>query len=366
MKKKILVMDGDGVGPEVNRQAFKVLRAVADVAGITLEVDEALVGGAAFDATGKFLPEESLEKARDVDAILFGAVGGPKWDTPETRGGAEKALLTMRKELDLFANLRPAKVFDELIEASTLKRRVVQGTDMMVIRELAGGIYFGEPRGIFEENGEKVGRNTLVYSERECERIIRVGFEMARKRRNKLTSVDKANVLEATQLWRATAERLSAEYPDVQLNHLYVDAAAMELIRAPAQLDTIVTTNMFGDILSDEASMLTGSIGMLPSASLGPKVALYEPIHGSAPDIAGQDKANPLASILSAGMMFRYTFDMPEMDDLIQKAVGEAIKEHRTGDIFVEGTKQVGCEEMGELVMKQLHQLKPIAAASPA
>ena len=312
MKKKVLIMNGDGIGPEVTRQGLKVLEAVAKIAGITLEKDEALIGGAAYDETGSFLPEESLEKSKQANAVLFGSIGGPKWAKLDGSETPETGLLRLRRELDLFANLRPATVFSALADASTLKREVVDGTDLMVIRELTGGIYFGEPRGPFEVNGRAGSRNTMVYMNDEAERIIRVGFDMARKRSNKLTSVDKSNVLEVSKMWRSTADRLAPEYPDVELNHLYVDAAAMELIRDPKQFDTIVTGNMFGDILSDEASMLTGSIGMLPSASIGEQYALYEPIHGSAPDIAGQDKANPLASVLSVGMMFRYTFPCPK------------------------------------------------------
>ena len=361
MNKKVLIMNGDGIGPEVTRQGLKVLAAVAPMAGLSLETEEVLIGGAAYDETGSFLPGESLQKARQVDAVLFGAVGGPKWAKLDGSETPEKGLLNLRRELDLFANLRPATVFGALVEASTLKREVVEGTDLMVIRELTGGIYFGEPRGAFEENGRKGARNTMVYMEDEAERIIRVGFDMARKRRNKLTSVDKSNVLDVSKMWRTIADRLAPEYPDVELNHLYVDAAAMELIRDPRQFDTIVTGNMFGDILSDEASMLTGSIGMLPSASIGGDYALYEPIHGSAPDIAGEDKANPLASILSVGMMFRYTFAMPEIDEMIHKAVDSLLTKFRTPDIQVEGKTPVGCEQMGDLMLEALENMQPIA-----
>ncbi len=362
MNKKVLIMHGDGIGPEVTQQGLKVLKAVAPLAGITLEQEETLIGGAAYDETGSFLPPESLQSARQADAVLFGAVGGPKWEKLDGSETPEKGLLNLRKELDLFANLRPATVFSELVEASTLKREVVEGTDLMVIRELTGGIYFGEPRGAVEKDGRKGSRNTMVYMEDEAERIIRVGFDMAGKRRGKLTSVDKANVLEVSKMWRVIAERLAPEYPDVELGNLYVDAAAMELIRDPKQFDTIVTGNMFGDILSDEASMLTGSIGMLPSASIGSEHALYEPIHGSAPDIAGQDKANPLASILSVGMMFRYTFDMPHIDEMIQTAVNALLASYRTPDIQVAGKKLVGCEEMGDMMLGALEQIPPIPA----
>ncbi len=360
MNKKVLIMDGDGIGPEVNRQGLRVLEAVAAHAGVTLEKDEALIGGAAYEATGSFLPEESLKKARAADAVLFGAVGGPKWAKLDGSETPERGLLRLRRELDLFANLRPATVFAALADASTLKREVVEGTDLMVIRELTGGIYFGEPRGITEEAGRKSAHNTMVYSEEEVERILRVGFDLAGKRRGKLTSVDKANVLEVSKMWRATAERLALEYPDIETNSLYVDAAAMELIRDPRQFDTIVTGNLFGDILSDEASMLTGSIGMLPSASIGTEFALYEPIHGSAPDIAGQDKANPLASILSVGMMFRYTFALPEVDQWIHASVNKLLGSHRTPDIHEEGKTLVGCQQMGDLMLETLTQTQPV------
>ncbi len=360
MNKKVLIMDGDGIGPEVNRQGLRVLEAVAAQVGVTLEKEEALIGGAAYDATGSFLPEESLEKAKAADAVLFGAVGGPKWAKLDGSETPERGLLRLRRELELFANLRPATVFAALADASTLKREVVEGTDLMVVRELTGGIYFGEPRGITEEAGRKWAYNTMVYSEAEVERILRVGFDLAGKRRGKLTSVDKANVLEVSKMWRATAERLAPEYPDIETNSLYVDAAAMELIRDPRQFDTIVTGNLFGDILSDEASMLTGSIGMLPSASIGTEFALYEPIHGSAPDIAGQDKANPLASILSVGMMFRYTFGLPEVDEWIHASVNKLLGSHRTPDIHVEGKTLVGCQQMGDLMLETLTQTHPV------
>jgi 3-isopropylmalate dehydrogenase len=353
MKKKVLVMAGDGIGPEVVDAALPVLKAAAQAAGIGLELDEAPIGGAALDAAGTPLPEESLKKARAADAVLFGAVGGPKWDRLDFALRPEKGLLRLRAELGLYANLRPAQVHRELVHASTLKQEVVEGCDVMVIRELTGDIYFGQPRGIATENGVRVGRNTMVYSEPEIERIVRVGFDVARQRRGKLCSVDKANVLETSVLWREVATRLAQEYPDVALEHMYVDNAVMQLIRAPRQFDTIVTGNMFGDILSDAAAMLTGSIGMLPSASLGDRHALYEPIHGSAPDIAGKDAANPLATILSVGMMFRYSLNAPEADERIRQAVSATLARHRTGDIAVPGTTQVGCRQMGELVLEQ-------------
>ncbi|HEX7928876.1 MAG TPA: 3-isopropylmalate dehydrogenase [bacterium] len=354
MKKKVLVMAGDGIGQEVVSAGLPVMKAAAAAAGVTLELDSAPIGGAGYDAAGTPLPDESLKKAKASDAVLFGAVGGPKWDTLDFALRPEKGLLKLRAELGLFANLRPATVHSELIHASTLKQEVVEGCDVMVLRELTGDIYFGQPRSISVENGVRVGRNTMVYSEPEIERIVRVGFDVARKRKKKLCSVDKANVLETSVLWREVATRIGKEFPDVALEHMYVDNAAMQLIRAPKQFDTIVTGNMFGDILSDAAAMLTGSIGMLPSASLGGKYALYEPIHGSAPDIAGKDVANPLATILSVGMMFRYSFNAPEVDAQIQQAVSAVLAKYRTGDIATPGTTKVGCKQMGELVLEQL------------
>lgn len=360
MGKKIAVMPGDGIGPEVTREGLRVLEMMADLAGLKLTVEELPIGGAAIDGTGSPLPEDSLRGAGESDAILLGAVGGPKWDRVDFDLRPEKGLLRLRSELDLFANLRPAQVYGDLAEASSLKKEVVEGCDLVVIRELTGGIYFGEPRGIDGKPGERVGRNTLVYSEKEIERIVRVGFEIAQKRGHRLCSVDKANVLEVSVLWREITEALAPEYPGVELEHLYVDNAAMQLIRDPRQFDTIVTGNMFGDILSDAAAMITGSIGMLPSASIGDKGALYEPVHGSAPDIAGQDVANPLASILSVGMMFRYTFDLPEMDKRIQEVVADVVATHRTMDIHAGTGTQVGCREMGDLVLENLARQQPV------
>lgn len=362
MPKRIAVMDGDGIGPEVNRQAVKVLKEMATRTGIEVEFSSAPVGGAAYDVAGHPLPEESLKVAKAADAVLLGAVGGPKWDVLEDFSlRPEKGILGLRAELGMFANLRPAKIYGDLVDASTLKREVVEGVDIMVIRELTGGIYFGQPRGITGDKGSRVGANTLVYSEHEIERIVRVGFEIAGKRGGKLLSVDKANVLEVSVLWREIATSLAPEYPDVELDHMYVDNACMQLIRAPREMDTIVTTNMFGDILSDAAAMLTGSIGMLPSASIGTDYALYEPVHGSAPDIAGKDMSNPLAAILSVGMMFRYSFDMPEAEELIQQAVVAVLAENRTTDIHTPGTRKVGCEEMGDLVLAKLAKQPQIA-----
>ncbi|USZ48274.1 3-isopropylmalate dehydrogenase [Halomonas sp. DN3] len=356
MTRKILVLPGDGIGPEITAQASRVLEALK-AKGLDVDVEEALVGGGAYDVHGVPLPEETLAKARAADAILLGAVGGPQWDTIEDLSKRpEKGLLGLRKELGLFGNLRPAILYPQLAEASTLKPEVVSGLDIMIVRELTGGIYFGQPRGVEERGGERVGFNTYVYSESEIERIGRVAFEMARKRDKKLCSVDKANVLEVTILWREVMERLSAEYPDVELSHMYVDNAAMQLVRAPKQFDVVVTGNMFGDILSDAAAMLTGSIGMLPSASLNESgQGMYEPCHGSAPDIAGQGVANPLATILSVAMMLRYSLNEPAMAERIEAAVGKVLDQGlRTADIAYPGTRQVSTSEMGDAVLAAL------------
>ncbi|OHZ00072.1 3-isopropylmalate dehydrogenase [Salinicola sp. LHM] len=353
MSKKILVLPGDGIGPEITAEAVKILNACRE-AGLDAELEEALVGGAGYDAEGHPLPESTLEKAKAADAILLGAVGGPKWDTLEDLSKRpEKGLLGLRKNLNLFGNLRPALLYPQLAEASTLKPEVVSGLDIMIVRELTGGIYFGQPRGIEERDGERVGFNTYVYSESEIERIGRVAFEMAQKRGKKLCSVDKANVLEVTILWREVMNRLAPEYPDVELSHMYVDNAAMQLVRAPKQFDVVVTGNMFGDILSDAAAMLTGSIGMLPSASLNEKQqGMYEPCHGSAPDIAGQGLANPLATILSVAMMLRYSLSEPALADRIERAVGKVLDQGlRTADIAYPGTRQVSTSEMGDAVL---------------
>ncbi|KAA0016917.1 3-isopropylmalate dehydrogenase [Salinicola corii] len=353
MSKKILVLPGDGIGPEITAEAVKILNACRD-AGLDAELEEALVGGAGFDAEGHPLPESTLAKAKAADAILLGAVGGPKWDTLEDLSKRpEKGLLGLRKNLNLFGNLRPALLYPQLAEASTLKPEVVSGLDIMIVRELTGGIYFGQPRGIEERNGERVGFNTYVYAESEIERIGRVAFEMAQKRGKKLCSVDKANVLEVTILWREVMNRLAPEYPDVELTHMYVDNAAMQLVRAPKQFDVVVTGNMFGDILSDAAAMLTGSIGMLPSASLNERQqGMYEPCHGSAPDIAGQGLANPLATILSVAMMLRYSLGEPQLAARIERAVGKVLDQGlRTADIAYPGTRQVSTSEMGDAVL---------------
>ena len=357
MTKKILILPGDGIGPEIINQAAKVLDVLAGD-GLDIELDEALVGGAAIDATGLPLPDVTLEIAKEADAILLGAVGGYKWESLDISVRPEKGLLGLRAGLNLFANLRPAILYPQLAEASTLKAEVVSGLDIMIVRELTGGIYFGQPRGVRElDNGEKEGFNTLVYRESEIERILRVAGDIARKRDSRVCSVDKANVLECTELWRDVATRvMEKDYSDVELSHMYVDNAAMQLVRAPKQFDVMVTTNMFGDILSDCAAMLTGSIGMLPSASLDENgKGMYEPIHGSAPDIAGQNKANPLATILSVAMMLRYSLDEPAMADRIETAVNRVLDDGlRTPDIMAEGMKEVSTEEMGDAVVAAL------------
>ncbi|WP_136254981.1 3-isopropylmalate dehydrogenase [Onishia niordana] len=353
MSRKILVLPGDGIGPEITAEAVKVLKA-CQAAGLDVDIEEGLVGGAGYDAHGEPLPAVTLDQARGADAILLGAVGGPKWDKIEDISKRpEKGLLGLRKELSLFGNLRPALLYPQLAEASSLKPEVVSGLDIMIVRELTGGIYFGQPRGIEERDGQRVGFNTYVYSESEIERIGRVAFEMAAKRGGKLCSVDKANVLEATMLWREVMERLAPEYPQVELSHMYVDNAAMQLVRAPKQFDVIVTGNMFGDILSDAAAMLTGSIGMLPSASLNADgQGMYEPCHGSAPDIAGQGVANPLATILSVAMMLRYSLNEAVLAERIEAAVGQVLDDGlRTADIAYPGTRQVSTGEMGDAVL---------------
>ncbi len=354
MSKRIAVLPGDGIGPEVTAAALGVLDCLRRDFGVSVEVETALVGGAAIDASGSPLPADTLALVKDADAVLLGAVGGPKWDALPTAARPERGLLGLRSALRLFANLRPAILYPQLASASTLKADVVAGLDLMIVRELTGGIYFGEPRGIRTlANGERQGFNTLVYAEHEIERVARVAFEIARARGRKVCSVDKANVLECTALWREVVTRVGREFPDVALSHMFVDNAAMQLVRDPRQFDVIVTTNMFGDILSDEAAMLTGSIGMLPSASLDrDRKGMYEPIHGSAPDIAGKNVANPIASILSVAMMFRYSFDDAANAARIGRAVGRVLDDGlRTGDIFTAGTTRVGCREMGDAIV---------------
>ncbi len=357
MTKKILVLPGDGIGQEIVGESLKVIKTLQTMHGLDVEIEEALVGGTAYDATGKPLPEETLSLAKEADAILLGAVGGYKWESLDIAVRPEKGLLGLRSELGLFANLRPAILYPQLANASTLKPEVVSGLDIMIVRELTGGIYFGQPRGIRElENGEKEGFNTLVYKESEIKRIALVAFDIARKRNNRVCSVDKANVLEATELWRNVVTELHAQHSDIQLSHMYVDNAAMQLVRAPKQFDVIVTTNMFGDILSDAAAMLTGSIGMLPSASLNESgQGMYEPIHGSAPDIAGKNVANPLATILSVAMMLRYSLDEAAIAEHIENAVSAVLDDGlRTADIHSEGMTKVSTTEMGEAVINKL------------
>jgi 3-isopropylmalate dehydrogenase len=364
--RKILSLPGDGIGPEVMRQVGRVVEYFDKKRIASFDVTEDLVGGAAFDKYGTPLAEETMKKALETEAILFGAVGGPKWDNLPFAQKPERGLLRLRKDMDLFANLRPALVFDPLIGASTLKPEVIEGLDILIIRELTGGTYFGEPRGITTlPDGTRRGVNTQVYTTPEIIRVGRVAFELARKRHNKVCSVEKANVMESGQLWREELQKLhDAEYRDVELSHMYADNCAMQLVRNPKQFDVIVTDNLFGDLLSDCAAMLTGSLGMLPSASLGAadssgrRKALYEPVHGSAPDIAGKDAANPLACILSFAMMLRYSFDLKDEADLIEKAVKNALdKGVRTGDIMQPGMKRVSTTEMGNAVLAEIEKL---------
>jgi 3-isopropylmalate dehydrogenase len=364
--KKLLILPGDGIGVEVMAQVRRIIDWLGKKRKIEFEISEGLLGGAAYDVHGTPYPAETLEKALAADAVLLGAVGGPKWDDLPFDKKPERGLLGIRKDMGLFANLRPALVFDALAEASTLKHDVVAGLDIMILRELTGGLYFGEPRGIETlPDGTRKGYNTLVYTTPEIQRIGRVAFELARKRNKRLCSVDKANVLECTVLWREEMIKLQKEeFPDVELSHMYVDNASMQLVRNPKQFDVIVTENMFGDILSDCAAMLTGSLGMLPSASLGApdaagkRRALYEPVHGSAPDIAGKDVANPLATILSFAMCLRYSFDMGAEADLIETAVKNVLKGGlRTADIMQAGKAKVSTTVMGEAVVRELDKL---------
>ena len=357
MSHKILILPGDGVGPEIVTEAVKLLDALKQAGDLAVELEHADVGGIALDRHGSPLPEQTLALARDADAILLGAVGGPKWDSVERNLRPEQGLLNLRAALGVFANLRPAITYPSLAQASTLKAEVVSGLDLMIVRELTGGIYFGEPRGVRTlEDGQRQGFNTLVYSEHEIERICRVAFDLAMKRGRKLCSVDKSNVLDVSVLWREVAERVAGDYPEVALSHIYVDNAAMQLVRDPRQFDVLVTGNMFGDILSDLASMLTGSIGMLPSASMDSEGnGLYEPVHGSAPDIAGQGVANPLATILSVAMMLRYTLGAPELAQRIETAVARVLDQGlRTRDIESSGTRVISTSEMGAAVVAAL------------
>ena len=352
---KIAVLPGDGIGPEIVAQAVNVLQRLAQD-GLKIEMEYAPIGGAGFDAAGDPLPDATLKLAQAADAVLLGAVGGYQYDTLPRPQRPEQGLLRIRKGLGLFANLRPALLYPELASASSLKPEVVAGLDIMIIRELTGDIYFGQPRGIEIRGGERVGVNSMIYSESEIRRIAHVGFGIAQKRKQRLCSVDKANVLETTELWRQVVIEVGKDYPDVELSHMYVDNAAMQLVRNPKQFDVMLTGNIFGDILSDEASMLTGSIGMLPSASLDEKnKGLYEPIHGSAPDIAGKNIANPLATILSVAMMLRYTFGLEAPAQRVEGAVKHVLAQgYRTADIYTEGTQKVSCSEMGSAVVAAL------------
>lgn len=357
MTVKITILPGDGIGPEIVAEAEKVLSELRVGFGLAAETEHATVGGSGYEAYGHPLPESTLALARAADAVLLGAVGGPKWEGLERTLRPEQGLLGLRSELQLFSNLRPAILYPQLASASTLKPEIVSGLDIMIVRELTGGIYFGKPRGIRTlESGLQEGFNTMVYSESEIERIGRSAFEIARKRSGRLCSVDKANVLEVSELWRTVMNRIAHEFTDVELSHMYVDNAAMQLVRAPKQFDVMVTENMFGDILSDAAAMLTGSIGMLPSASLNSQArGMYEPIHGSAPDISGKGIANPLATILSVAMMLRYSLDRADLAERIEKAVGQVLDDGlRTPDIATAGTRTVGTREMGNAVVAAL------------
>lgn len=357
MAKKICLLAGDGIGPEILAQGVLVLQEAMKKTGQECVFENALIGGAALDECGEPLPLKTVEMCKASDAVFLAAVGGPKWDNLAPEKRPERGLLGIRKALGLFANLRPAVLLPELSNACLLRPDIAKkGLDLIVVRELTGDIYFGEPRGIEERNGERCGFNTMIYSEGEIERIARVAFETARERRHKVCSVDKSNVLETSRLWKEVVERVHKDYTDVELSHLYVDNAAMQLVRDPSQFDVIVTGNIFGDILSDEASVITGSLGMLPSASMGSESpALFEPVHGSAPDIAGKDIANPLATILSAAMLLRLGLHMPKEADIIENAVRKTLRDgYRTGDIMEEGMKKVGCREMGERVCERL------------
>ena len=361
-EKNILLIEGDGIGPEVVAQAKKIIDFFSENSEYKFITDKALLGGIAYDKTGTPFPQETIDKAKNSDAILLGAVGGPKWESLDYSVRPERGLLGIRKELGLFANLRPAIVFDALIDSSTLKPEIVSGLDIMIVRELTGGIYFGQPRGVEElSDGQKRGYNTLTYTSSEIQRIAKVAFELAQKRNGRLCSVDKANVLESTELWRQEVEKIGENYKDVELSNMYVDNASMQLVRNPKQFDVMVTTNMFGDILSDTASMLTGSLGMLPSASLGEKrsggkqYALYEPVHGSAPDIAGKNIANPIATISSLSMMFRYSFNLQKEADIIDISIKNILARGvKSADIATENEKTYSTSEIGDELIKEI------------
>lgn len=353
--RRVTVIPGDGIGQEVMEQALLVMKHIELCYGHRFETQMALAGGSALDALGIPLPPQTLHLCKQGHAVLLGAVGGPKWETYPSELKPEKGILGLREDLGLFANLRPARVYPMLINASSLKPKVLQGVNLLIVRELTGGIYFGKPRGISKTNGEEIGINTEVYRASEIDRIARVAFETARKRQKKVTSVDKANVLESSQLWRRVVTDVAKEFPDVSLNHMYVDNCAMQLIANPRQFDVIVTSNLFGDILSDEASMLTGSIGMLASASLGGQIGLFEPVHGSAPDIAGQDLANPIAMIASVAMMMQYSFGLRKEAEAIERAITSVLETgYRTPDLLEEGAQGIGTREMGSLIVQHL------------
>ena len=357
MKARIAVLAGDGVGQEIVPEAVKLLKAVGERFHHAFEFVTGDVGGHAIDKVGVPLPQETLALAKQSDAVLLGAVGGPRWEGLEYSLRPERALLGLREQLGLFANLRPVKLYPMLADASTLKREVIEGIDLLVVRELTGGIYFGKPKGIEKIPGGERGVNTEVYTTEEIRRIAKVAFEVARKRRRRVTSVDKANVLESSELWRRVVIEVHAGYPDVELSHMYVDNCAMQLVKNPRQFDVLLTTNLFGDILSDEAAMLTGSIGMLPSASLGARAGLFEPIHGSAPDIAGKNLANPIATIASAAMMLAYTFHLEKEAEAVEHAIFKALEQgYRTKDIHSHGTKLVGTTEMGQVILENFNQ----------
>ncbi|KZR87852.1 3-isopropylmalate dehydrogenase [Synechococcus sp. MIT S9509] len=353
---RVVLLPGDGIGPEITAVARQLLEVVAARFDFSLTFDEQLIGGAAIDATGEPLPASTLEICRAADAVLLAAIGSPRFDALPRDKRPESGLLALRSGMELFANLRPVKIVPALIDASSLRPEVIEGVDLMVVRELTGGIYFGQPKGRIEADGEERGFNTMTYSNSEVDRIARVAFELAAERRGQLCSVDKANVLDVSQLWRDRVNALSSNYSAVEVSHMYVDNAAMQLVRAPRQFDVLLTGNLFGDILSDEAAMLTGSIGMLPSASLGSEgPGLFEPVHGSAPDIAGQDKANPMAMVLSAAMMLRTGLKQPSAADALEKAVDQVLaKGFRTGDLMAEGCTPLGCKAMGEELLKAL------------
>ncbi len=353
MKKTICMLPGDGIGAEILPEAQKVLEKIAQKFGHEFTFEEALIGGVAIDEKGDPFPQESLEVCKRSDAVFLGAVGGPKWDNMCNNTRPEKGLLAVRKELKLFANIRPAKLFPPLAKACLLRPDIAEkGLDLVIVRELTGGVYFGEPRGIEERNGQRVGFNTMIYTEEEVRRIAHVAFQTARKRRSKVCSCDKSNVIEVSRFWRDIVDEVHKEYQDVELSHMLADNTAMQLVRDPSQFDVIVTSNLFGDMLSDEAAVITGSLGMLPSASMGDSApALFEPIHGSAPDIAGKGIANPLATILSAAMMLRLAFNATEEADTVENAVLKVLEAgYRTGDIMEEGAKLIGTKEMGDLV----------------